>query len=185
MSKPEAPPSTHLIWLDLEMTGLDPARDRIIEIATVVTDNALNIVAQGPVIAIHQPESVIALMDDWNVKTHGASGLTQRVRDSQVSEAEAEQQTLAFIAQWTKPGESPMCGNSIYQDRRFIANYMPLLLQHFHYRNLDVSTLKELTRRWAPDIASQIKKAGAHTALADILESIAELRFYREHVMKI
>jgi len=172
----------HLIWIDLEMTGLKPDRDSIIEIATVVTDRDLNVVAAGPVLAIHQSEAVLATMDDWNQRQHGGSGLLARVRASQVDAATAEQQTLAFLAAHVPAGASPMCGNSICQDRRFLARWMPALEAHFHYRNLDVSTLKELAARWYPQLGAQFSKRATHLALADIHESIAELRFYRERL---
>jgi oligoribonuclease len=168
-----------LVWIDLEMTGLDPERDRIIEIATLVTDSALEVVAEGPVIAISQPEAQLALMDDWNRSTHGGSGLLQRVRDSRVGEAEAERATLEFLSLHAAAGASPMCGNSICQDRRFLARYMPALERFFHYRNLDVSTLKELARRWAPSVLAGVKKKSSHLALDDIRESVDELRHYR------
>jgi oligoribonuclease len=173
------PSSDHLIWIDLEMTGLKPDTDFIIEIATVVTDKELAILADGPVIAIHQPETVLAAMDDWNQKQHGSSGLLQRVRSSRIGAAEAEARTLEFLAPLVPPGASPMCGNSICQDRRFLARYMPQLEKFFHYRNLDVSTLKELARRWAPGVAEGFSKQGTHLAQADIHESIRELRHYR------
>jgi len=169
----------NLIWIDLEMTGLKTDSDSIIEIATVVTDKELNVLASGPVLAIHQPESVLAGMDDWNQKQHGSSGLLVRVRASSVSAAQAEARTLEFLSPWVPPGASPMCGNSICQDRRFLAREMPSLERYFHYRNLDVSTLKELARRWAPHVADSFVKEGAHLALADILESIRELKHYR------
>jgi oligoribonuclease len=168
-----------LAWIDLEMTGLDPGRDRIIEIATIVTDSALEVVAEGPVIAIHQCESQLALMDDWNRSTHGGSGLLQRVRDSRVTEPEAERAMLEFLSRHLPAGVSPMCGNSICQDRRFLACHMPDLERFFHYRNLDVSTLKELARRWAPPVLAGVQKKSVHLALDDIRESIAELRHYR------
>jgi oligoribonuclease len=171
-----------LIWIDLEMTGLRPDRDSIIEIATVVTDRDLNVVAEGPVLAIHQSEAVLATMDDWNQRQHGGSGLLARVRASQIDAATAEQLTLAFLAAHVPAGASPMCGNSICQDRRFLARWMPALEAHFHYRNLDVSTLKELAARWYPQLGAQFSKRATHLALADIQESIAELRFYRERL---
>lgn len=171
--------SDNLIWIDLEMTGLKTDSDSIIEVATVVTDKELNILATGPVLAIHQPESVLAGMDDWNQNQHGSSGLLVRVRASSVSAAEAEARTLEFLAPWVPAGASPMCGNSICQDRRFLAREMPALERFFHYRNLDVSTLKELARRWAPRVAESFAKEGAHLAQADILESIRELQHYR------
>lgn len=170
----------NLIWIDLEMTGLDPQQDQIIEIATVVTDANLVILAQGPVIAIHQTEQVMNAMDNWNTRHHGESGLTRRVQESDFSLAEAEAETLAFLRKYVAEGKSPMCGNSICQDRRFMARLMPELEVFFHYRNLDVSTLKELARLWKPELASGFTKQGAHLALDDILESIAELQYYRE-----
>jgi oligoribonuclease len=173
------PSSDHLIWIDLEMTGLRPDSDVIIEIATVVTDKELVILADGPVFAIHQSNEVLAGMDDWNTKQHGSSGLIDRVRASRISTAEAEDRTLEFLAQLVPGGSSPMCGNSICQDRRFLARYMPQLEKFFHYRNLDVSTLKELARRWAPGLAESFMKQGTHLAQADIHESIRELRHYR------
>jgi oligoribonuclease len=169
-----------LIWIDLEMTGLVPESDSIIEIATLLTDRDLQIVAEGPMIAIHQPEAVLALMDEWNQKQHGGSGLLARVRASTVTTASAERQTLDFLAQHVEPGSSPMCGNSICQDRRFLARHMPQLERFFHYRNLDVSTVKELARRWAPAVLEGVKKSGAHLALDDIRDSVSELRHYRE-----
>ncbi|MFJ4154511.1 oligoribonuclease [Pseudomonas sp. NPDC089752] len=175
----------NLIWIDLEMTGLDPDTDVIIEMATIVTDSDLNILAEGPVIAIHHSDEVLARMDEWNTRTHGGSGLTQRVRESKISMAEAEAQTLAFLEQWVPKGESPICGNSIGQDRRFLYRYMPALESYFHYRYLDVSTLKILAKRWAPKVADDFKKGSTHLALDDIRESIAELRHYREHFLKV
>ena len=173
----------NLIWIDLEMTGLSPENDVIIEIATVVTDAQLQVLAEGPVIAIHHDDAVLARMDDWNTRQHGGSGLTARVRESTVDTDTAEARTLDFLAQWIPAGVSPICGNSICQDRRFLARHMPRLERYFHYRNLDVSTLKELARRWAPQIAGQFSKASSHLALADIHDSIRELRFYREHLL--
>ncbi len=175
---------TNLIWIDLEMTGLDPDRDVILEIATVVTDQELNLLATGPVLAIHQPEAVLAAMDDWNLKHHGESGLLERVRSVGVSEREAEARTLEFLQCWVPAGASPMCGNSVCQDRRFLYRLMPRLEAYFRYRNLDVSTLKELARRWAPKIQEGFKKKNAHKALADILESIEELKYYRENFIR-
>jgi oligoribonuclease len=173
----------HLIWIDLEMTGLRPDHDSIIEIATVVTDRELNVVAEGPALAIHQAEPVLAGMDEWNQRQHGGSGLLARVRASRIDVASAERQTLAFLAPLVPAGASPMCGNSICQDRRFLARWMPALEAHFHYRNIDVSTLKELAARWYPQLSAQFSKRAAHLALADIHESIAELRFYRERML--
>jgi oligoribonuclease len=171
--------SDNLIWIDLEMTGLKTDSDSIIEIATIVTDKELSVLGEGPVIAIHQSDAVLAGMDDWNQKQHGSSGLIARVRASSVSVRIAEARTLEFLALWVPPGASPMCGNGICQDRRFLAREMPALERFFHYRNLDVSTLKELARRWAPRVAESFAKEGAHLALADILESIRELKHYR------
>ena len=172
----------HLIWIDLEMTGLNPDADVIIEIATVVTDSQLNVIADGPELAVHQPEAALARMDEWNQRQHGGSGLVGRVRTSRIATAEAERLTLEFLAAHVPAGASPMCGNSICQDRRFLARHMPALERHFHYRNLDVSTLKELARRWYPRVATMLTKQSAHLARADIYESIAELRFYRERL---
>ncbi len=177
--------STNLIWIDLEMTGLDPEKDVIIEIATVVTDLHLNEVAQGPVFAIHQPKSVMDSMDEWNTSHHGKSGLTQRVLDSDVDMHQAEQETLTFLSQHVAPQASPMCGNTICQDRRFMYRYMPKLVHFFHYRNLDVSSIKELVKRWAPDLSAGLSKKGAHLALDDIRDSIKELKYYREHFLKL
>ncbi|MGL6046104.1 MAG: oligoribonuclease [Vogesella sp.] len=176
---------THLIWLDMEMTGLNPDGDRIIEVAMIITDSQLNVVAESPVIAVHQSDSVLDAMDDWNKNTHGKSGLVARVKASTVNEAQAEQVLLAFLQQHVPVGKSPMCGNSICQDRRFMARWMPNLEAYFHYRNLDVSTLKELCKRWRPELAKGVVKKGKHEALADILESIEELRYYREHFLKV
>lgn len=175
----------HLIWLDMEMTGLEPERDRIIEIAVVITDSQLDVVAEGPVIAVHQPEEVLDAMDEWNRNTHGGSGLTERVRRSTIGEAAAEAQMLAFLQQYVPQRASPMCGNSICQDRRFLARYMPKLEAWFHYRNLDVSTLKELAKRWRPDVYQGVNKQGKHEALSDIHESIGELRHYRENFLRM
>ena len=177
--------ANHLIWIDLEMTGLDTGKDAIIEIATVVTDAALEAVAEGPVIAIHQAEPVLAAMDEWNTRTHTASGLVNRVRESDFTAASAEAATLAFLKEYCPPGSSPMCGNSICQDRRFMARLMPDLEAYFHYRNLDVSSLKELAKRWAPDVARSFSKKASHQALDDIYESIAELRHYRDKMLRI
>ena len=174
-----------LIWIDLEMTGLDPDRDRIIEIATVVTDADLRIVAEGPVLAIGQLEAVLKGMDQWNQETHGASGLLERVRRSEVTAREAEQRTLDFLQLCVEPGVSPMCGNSVCQDRRFLAREMPALEKYFHYRNLDVSTLKELARRWAPEVLAGVQKTSRHLALDDIRESIQELEHYRRTFLRV
>ncbi|WP_127959818.1 oligoribonuclease [Serratia microhaemolytica] len=174
----------HLIWIDLEMTGLDPEHDRIIEIATLITDANLNILAEGPVIAVHQPAEQLALMDEWNVRTHTGSGLVERVKASQFNEQAAEQATLEFLQAWVPAGKSPICGNSIGQDRRFLFRYMPTLERYFHYRYLDVSTLKELVRRWKPEILADFKKRNTHQALDDIRESVAELRYYRQHFIQ-
>jgi oligoribonuclease len=185
-STPAARPNEmNLVWLDMEMTGLDPDNDRIIEVAVVVTDPELNILAEGPVFAIHQSDATLDKMDNWNKGTHGRSGLIDRVKASTVDEAQAEEALIAFLKQWVPAGKSPMCGNSICQDRRFMARGMPRLEAFFHYRNLDVSTLKELCRRWKPELASGFKKHQKHTALADIVESIEELRYYREHFIKL
>ncbi len=185
MSSTASPNERNLIWIDLEMTGLEPEADRIIEIATIVTDEQLNVLAQGPVLAVHQPESQLALMDEWNQTHHSRSGLLDRVRASKISEEEAEAQTLEFLSEWLVPGKSPMCGNSICQDRRFLALYMKKLEAFFHYRNLDVSTLKILAQRWKPSVADSFTKKGAHLALDDIIESIDELKHYREHLLKL
>lgn len=173
---------TNLIWIDLEMTGLDPDKDRIIEMATIVTDSNLNIVAEGPVFAIHQSDELLNGMDDWNTQQHNSSGLVKRVKESHITEAEAENETLQFLQQYTMMGKSPLCGNSIWQDRRFLARYMPLLEKYFHYRLIDVSTLKELAQRWYPKIYGGVKKETRHLALDDIRESIEELRYYRQHL---
>ncbi|MFK7605276.1 MULTISPECIES: oligoribonuclease [unclassified Pseudomonas] len=174
----------NLIWIDLEMTGLDPDNDVIIEMATIVTDSNLNTLAEGPVIAIHHSDEVLSRMDEWNTRTHGGSGLTQRVKDSTTTMAEAEAQTIAFLEHWVPKGKSPICGNSICQDRRFLYTYMKDLESYFHYRNLDVSTLKELVARWAPEVRDSLVKKGTHLALDDIRESIAELQHYRKHFIK-
>lgn len=178
------PNASNLIWIDLEMTGLVPERHRIIEIATIVTDSELNTLAEGPVIAVHQPDAELAAMDEWNTTQHGRSGLTQRVRDSRIEAAEAERQTLEFLRKWVPAGKSPICGNSICQDRRFLARWMPDLEKHFHYRNLDVSTVKELCNRWAPAISKGFTKESSHLALDDIRDSIEELRYYRQHFLR-
>lgn len=176
--------SSNLIWIDLEMTGLDPDTDLIIEIATIVTDKNLNILAKGPVLAVHQSDAALAAMDDWNQKHHGQSGLIDRVKASSVSDAEAETQTIEFLQQWVPANQSPICGNSICQDRRFLYRYMQKLEAYFHYRNLDVSTLKELAARWAPEVKAGFKKKSLHIALDDIIESIDEMKYYREHFIK-
>ena len=174
----------NLVWLDMEMTGLDPDKDRIIEVAIVVTDSQLNAVSQAPVLVIHQADAVLEAMDDWNRSTHARSGLIEKVKASPVTERAAEDQLLGFLAQHVPAKTSPMCGNSICQDRRFLARHMPRLESYFHYRNLDVSTLKELAKRWKPEIAKGLVKQGKHEALADIQESIDELKYYREHFLK-
>ncbi|HMB73215.1 MAG TPA: oligoribonuclease [Gammaproteobacteria bacterium] len=175
----------NLIWIDLEMTGLNPDSDLIIEIATVVTDKHLTVLSEGPVFAIHQPDSVLEAMDEWNTTQHNMSGLTERVRQSTVQEAEAEQSTLSFLRRFVEQGASPMCGNSICQDRRFLVRQMPELASYFHYRNLDVSTLKILAQLWAPDIGGRFEKNSSHLALADINDSIRELRYYREKLLRV
>lgn len=177
--------ANNLIWIDLEMTGLDTQNDVIIEIATIVTDANLNMLAEGPMLAIHQADEVLKGMDSWNTKQHGKSGLTERVRNSQIDEAEAERQTLAFLREYVPANASPMCGNSICQDRRFLARCMPELENFFHYRNLDVSSLKELARRWAPTVYSGFEKNATHLALDDVRDSIRELQYYREHFIKL
>ena len=175
----------NLVWLDMEMTGLNPEEDRIIEIAMVVTNAQLEVVAEAPVIAVHQPDEVLNAMDEWNTRTHGRSGLIGRVRESTINEEQAEAQMLAFLQQHVPQGVSPMCGNTICQDRRFMARYMPRLEAWFHYRNLDVSTLKELAKRWRPEVVKGLKKHGRHEALADIIESIEELRHYRATFLRL
>jgi len=177
--------ATNLIWIDLEMTGLNPEQDRIIEIATLVTDADLNILAEGPTLAVHQSEAQLALMDDWNVRTHTNSGLVERVKVSQFDERAAELATIEFLQKWVPANSSPICGNSIGQDRRFLFKYMPELEAYFHYRYLDVSTLKELARRWKPEILPGFKKQGSHQAMDDIRESVAELAYYREHFIQL
>ena len=175
----------NLVWLDMEMTGLEPDNDRIIEIAVVVTNSTLDKLVEGPVLAIHQDEEALGKMDEWNRNTHGRSGLTERVRASTVDEAEATRQIREFLGQYVPPGKSPMCGNSICQDRRFLARHMPRMEAYFHYRNLDVSTLKELARRWKPELIKGLAKHGKHEALADIYESIEELKYYRENFLRL
>ena len=175
----------HLVWLDMEMTGLDPERERIIEMAMIVTDSNLDVVAESPAWVVHQPDEVLDAMDDWNKGTHGKSGLIDRVRASTLDEAAVEALALAFMQEYVDKRVSPMCGNSIGQDRRFMVRYMPRLEEWFHYRNLDVSTLKELCRRWKPEVAKGFEKASAHPALADIRESIEELKYYREHFIRL
>ena len=179
--------STHpsLIWIDLEMTGLQPEKDRIIEIATMITDDDLNIVAEGPVFAIHQADDLLAQMDEWNTSHHNASGLVDRVKQSTITEQQAETLTLDFLKKYTIESKSPMCGNSIWQDRRFLARYMPTLEKYFHYRMVDVSTLKELALRWTPKVYNGVQKESKHLAQDDIRDSISELRYYREKLLKV
>ncbi len=177
--------SNNLIWIDMEMSGLNPEIDRILEVALVVTNPQLETVAEAPVLVVHQPAAVLDAMDEWNRSTHARSGLIERVKASALSEAEAEAQLVDFLMQHVPPNVSPMCGNSVHQDRRFLSRYMPRLEAHFLYRNLDVSTLKELAKRWKPDIMAGLTKHGKHEALADIYESIGELKYYREHLLKL
>lgn len=178
------PNADNLIWIDLEMTGLDTVNDVIIEIATIVTDKDLNVLAEGPMLAIHQSDEILNGMDDWNQKQHGGSGLIERVRQSQISDSQAETETIEFLKQYVPKGASPICGNSICQDRRFLARCMPTLEDYFHYRNLDVSTLKELANRWAPKVAEGFKKESSHLALDDIRDSLDELRYYRAYLLR-
>ena len=175
----------NLVWIDMEMTGLDPETCVVMEIATIVTDKNLNILAQGPVIAIHQPDHILDNMDEWCVKTHGATGLTQRCRDSQYDVEQAANITIDFLKDYVPAGKSPLCGNTIGQDRRFLVKYMPTLEAYFHYRSIDVSTIKELTKRWKPEVLDDFTKKGVHLALDDIIESIDEMKFYRDKVFKI
>ncbi len=177
--------NNNLIWIDLEMTGLDPDQDRVIELATIVTNASLAVVAEGPVIAIRQPDVVLEAMDSWNLDTHTNSGLIDRVRESEYDESTASAKTIAFLRRHVEPGNSPMCGNSVCQDRRFLYRWMPELERYFHYRNLDVSSVKELCNRWAPQIAQGLKKKSTHQALQDIRDSIDELRYYREHFFNV
>lgn len=176
---------SHLIWIDLEMTGLEPDNDVIIEIATLITDKHLNLLAEGPIIAIHQSDEILSGMDEWNTRQHGQSGLTERVRQSSYDAKTAEQETIEFLEKWVPKGKSPICGNSICQDRRFLANYMPDLEAYFHYRNLDVSSLKILAQQWNPVIAEGVKKMGSHLAMDDIKDSVAELKHYRETFLNL
>ncbi|RJG01753.1 oligoribonuclease [Noviherbaspirillum sedimenti] len=184
-ANPARPNEFNLVWVDMEMTGLDPDTDRIIEVAVVVTDPHLNVLAEGPVFAIHQSDEALDRMDAWNKGTHGRSGLIDRVKASTITEADAESAIIAFLKHFVPAGKSPMCGNSICQDRRFMVRGMPKLEAFFHYRNVDVSTLKELCRRWKPELVSGFKKHQKHTALADIIESVEELKYYREHFIKL
>ncbi len=177
--------NNNLIWIDLEMTGLDPDKDRIIEIATIITNASLAIVAEGPVIAIRQPDAVLEAMDSWNRDTHANSGLVERVRDSDYDESAASAETIDFLKQHVESGNSPMCGNSVCQDRRFLYRWMPDVERYFHYRNLDVSSVKELCNRWAPQVAQGLKKKSTHQALQDIRDSIDELRYYRDHLFNV
>lgn len=185
MSVQQLDKSKTLIWIDMEMTGLEPETDRIIEVATLITDAELNILAEGPVLAVHQSDTALAAMDEWNQRTHGESGLVERVRRSKLDDAEAERQTLEFLRQYADSGSSPMCGNSVHQDRRFMVRYMPHLEAFFHYRNLDVSTVKELARRWRPELPGGFDKKGTHQAMDDIRDSVNELKYYREHFFRL
>ena len=175
----------NLIWIDMEMSGLNPDIDKVLEVAVVVTDSQLNTVAEAPVLVVHQPDAMLGAMDSWNTSTHAKSGLVQRVRASTLTESAAEIQMIGFLEQFVPSGTSPMCGSSVHQDRRFLARHMPALESFFHYRNLDVSTLKELAKRWRPELVSGFAKHGRHEALADIYESIEELKYYREHFLKL
>jgi oligoribonuclease len=177
--------ANNLIWIDMEMSGLNPDTDRILEVAVVVTDSRLNTVAEGPVLVVHQPAAVLDVMDQWNKSTHAKTGLIEKVKAATLGEAEVEARVVAFLAEHVPPRMSPMCGNSVHQDRRFLARYMPVLEAYFLYRNLDVSTLKELAKRWKPEIMAGLTKHGKHEALADIYESIEELKYYREHLLKV
>jgi len=179
------PNEFRLVWLDMEMTGLDPEKERIIEVAVVITEPDLTVVAEGPVLVVHQPDSLLDAMDSWNKSTHGKSGLIDRVKASTLTESGAQDQLIAFMAQYVPAGKSPLCGNTVSQDRRFMFNYMPKLEQFFHYRTIDVSTLKELARRWKPELLKGFEKRSKHEALADIYESIDELKYYREHFIKV
>jgi len=176
---------SNLIWIDLEMTGLEPQQDYIIEIATIVTDSDLNVLAEGPILAVHQSDAILAGMDEWNTSHHGNSGLTERVRHSDIHEAAAERETIVFLQQYIPPGESPMCGNSICQDRRFLARWMPRLEAFFHYRNMDVSSVKELAKRWNPAVYDGFKKDSSHLAMQDVRDSIAEMRHYRDTFLRL
>lgn len=176
---------SNLVWIDMEMTGLDPETCKVLEIATIVTDAQLNVLAEGPVIAVHQPDSILDNMDEWCTRVHGNSGLTARCRESKIDEAKAAKQTMAFLNDYVDAGKSPLCGNTIGQDRRFMVKYMPELEEYFHYRSIDVSTIKELIKRWQPEILDGFEKKGVHLALDDIRESIEELRYYREKVFTI
>ncbi len=176
---------THLVWIDMEMSGLDPDKDRVLEVALVVTDKDLNLVEEGPVLVVHQPDAVLDGMDNWNKGTHGKSGLIDKVKASTLTEAAVEEAMIAFMKKHVSARTSPMCGNSICQDRRFLARHLPQMEAYFHYRNLDVSTFKELAKRWKPQIMDGFKKANLHTALSDILESIEELKYYREHFIRL
>lgn len=182
---PERPNEFNLVWIDMEMTGLDPDKDKVIELAAIVTDPHLNVLAEGPVLVIHQSDEVLDGMDAWNKGTHGRSGLIDRVKASTVTETQAEEDMIEFLRTYVPAGKSPMCGNSICQDRRFMARHMPKLEAFFHYRNVDVSTLKELCRRWKPELIAGFKKHQLHTALADIRESVEELKYYREHFIRM